>query len=198
MGPTAKHDSQQAPQATEDLADGSLGEVIDPFTLEVVKNRLASIADEMAVTVMRTARSFIVKEALDYSTALFSKDGDVIAQGTCLPLHLGSMPSALTAVVKRFSDDMAPGDIFALNDPYDGGTHLPDIIAIMPVFTDGQLLGFASCLAHMTDMGGRVPGSMASDSREIFQEGLRMPPLRLHQAGQPVEAIFDIIERNVR
>ncbi|MDP6344242.1 MAG: hydantoinase B/oxoprolinase family protein [Alphaproteobacteria bacterium] len=170
----------------------------DPFTLDVIKNRLASIADEMALTVARTARSFIVKEALDYSTALFASDGEFIAQGTCLPLHLGSMPSALEAVVRTFGNDLAPGDIFALNDPYDGGTHLPDIIAVKPVFDDQVLLGYASCIAHQTDMGGRVPGSMACDSTEIYQEGLRLPPLRLYQAGEPVATIFRIIERNVR
>ena len=171
---------------------------IDPFTLEVVKNRLGSIADEMALTVARTARSFIVKEALDYSTALFSQDGEVIAQGTCLPLHLGSMPSALQAVVGAFAGEMAPGDIYALNDPYDGGTHLPDIIAIKPVFQRDELLGYSTCLAHQTDIGGRVPGSMAFDSTEIYQEGLRLPPVRIYQADEPVDAILRIIERNVR
>ena len=171
---------------------------IDPFTLEVIKNRLASIADDMALTVARTARSFIVKEALDYSTALFGANSEFIAQGTCLPLHLGSMPSALNAVLKQFGDDIAPGDIFALNDPYDGGTHLPDIIAVLPVFVDGALVGYSACIAHQIDMGGRVPGSMACDSTEIYQEGLRLPPLRLYRAGVPEETVFRIIERNVR
>ena len=170
----------------------------DPFTLELIKNRLASIADEMALTVSRTARSFIVKEALDYSTALFTAEYDLIAQGTCLPLHLGSMPSALEAVVATFGDDMAPGDIFVLNDPYDGGTHLPDIIAVKPVFIDADIIGFSVVLAHQTDMGGRVPGSMAPDSTEIYQEGLRLPPIRLYEAGKPNDAVFRIIERNVR
>jgi N-methylhydantoinase B len=171
---------------------------IDPFTLEVIKNRLASIADDMALTVARTARSFIVKEALDYSTALFGANSEFIAQGTCLPLHLGSMPSALEAVLNHFGDDIAPGDIFALNDPYDGGTHLPDIIAVMPVFVDGGLIGYSSCIAHQIDMGGRVPGSMSCDSTEIYQEGLRLPPLRLYKAGERDDTVFRIIERNVR
>ena len=171
---------------------------IDPFALEVLKNRLASIADDMALTVARTARSFIVKEALDYSTALFGANSEFIAQGTCLPLHLGSMPSALAAVLAYFGDDMAPGDVFALNDPYDGGTHLPDIIAVMPVFKDDALIGYSSCIAHQIDMGGRVPGSMSCDSTEIYQEGLRLPPLRLYKAGVPDETVFRIIERNVR
>ncbi len=184
--------------SSDPRATGEIDSDFDPFTLDVIKNRLASIADEMALTVARTARSFIVKEALDYSTALFASDGEFIAQGTCLPLHLGSMPSALEAVVRTFGNDMAPGDIFALNDPYDGGTHLPDIIAVKPVFDDDVLVGYSSCIAHQTDMGGRVPGSMACDSTEIYQEGLRLPPLRLYEAGKPVDAIFRIIERNVR
>ena len=176
----------------------TIGPEIDPFTIEVVKNRLTSIADEMALAVARTARSFIVREALDYSTALFTKDGELIAQGTCLPMHLGSMPSALNAVVAAFSDEMAPGDIFALNDPYDGGSHLPDIIAVKPVYVRSERLGYSACLAHQTDIGGRVPGSMACDSTEIYQEGLRLPPVRIYQADRPVDAIFRIIERNVR
>ena len=171
---------------------------LDPFTLEVVKNRLASLADEMAMTVVRTARSFIVKEALDFSTALFTRDAKLIAQGTCLPLHLGSMPVALDAVRAAFGGEMAPGDLFILNDPYDGGTHLPDIIATKPVFLDGEIVGYAMCLAHQTDMGGRVAGSMASDSTEIYQEGLRLPPVRLFEAGKPSDTILRIIERNVR
>ncbi len=170
----------------------------DPFTLEVVKNRLIGIADEMAMTVVRTARSFIVKEALDFSTALFTAEARLIAQGTCLPLHLGSMPAALDAVLAEFGDAMAPGDLFILNDPYDGGTHLPDIIATKPVFLSGRLVGYAMCLAHQTDMGGRVAGSMASDSTEIYQEGLRLPPVRLFSGGQAEDSVFRIIERNVR
>ncbi len=156
----------------------------DPFTPEVVKNHLVGIADEMAMTVVRTARSFIVKEALDFSTALFSAEGRLIAQGTCLPLHLGPMPAALDAVLAEFGDAMAPGDLFILNDPYDGGTHLPDSIATKPVFLSGRLVGYAMCLAHQTDMGGRVAGSMASDSTEIDQEGLRLPPVRLFAGGR--------------
>ncbi len=170
----------------------------DPFTIELIKNALVSVADEMALTVSRTARSFVIKEALDYSTALFTGEGVLIAQGTCLPLHLGVMPSAVEAVIGAFGDDMAPGDIFALNDPYDGGTHLPDISAVKPVFLDGRLVGYSTVLAHQTDIGGRVPGGNASDSTEIYQEGLRIPPVRLYQAGEPNSTLFRLIERNVR
>lgn len=170
----------------------------DPITVEVIKNALESIADEMALTVVRTARSFVVKEAMDFSTALFSAQGDLIAQGTCLPLHLGSMPEALAAVLDDFGGRMAPGDIFALNDPYDGGSHLPDIIVVKPIFRAGAIVGYAAVLAHQTDIGGRVAGGNACDSTEIYQEGLRLGPVRLYAAGEPCADLFRVIERNVR
>ena len=170
----------------------------DPFTMEVIKNALVSVADEMALTVARTARSFVVKEALDYSTALFTADGELIAQGTCLPLHLGSMPAAIQATLAAFGDDMSPGDMFIMNDPYDGSTHLPDVVIVKPIFLDGQRVGYSTTLAHQTDIGGRVPGGNACDSTEIYQEGLRIPPVRLYTKGEPEDFMFRIIERNVR
>ena len=170
----------------------------DPFTLDIIKNALAAIADEMANTVARTARSFVVKEALDFSTALFNADGELIAQGTCLPLHMGAMPFAIEAAERAFGGDMRPGDVYVTNDPWDGSTHLPDVVCVKPVFMDGDLVGYAAALAHQTDIGGRVAGGNASDSTEIYQEGLRLPPVRLYDSGEPVEAIFRIIERNVR
>ncbi|MBM3490050.1 MAG: hydantoinase B/oxoprolinase family protein [Alphaproteobacteria bacterium] len=170
----------------------------DVIALELLKNALQSIADDMAVTVARTARSIVVKEALDFSTALFDATGRTIAQGTCLPAHLGSMPAAVAAVIREFGETMLPGDIFALNDPYDGGTHLPDIVAVKPVFLAGARVGFAAVLAHQTDIGGRIPGGNASDSTEIYQEGLRIPPVRLCHAGRPSHTLFRLLERNVR
>jgi len=170
----------------------------DPFALELIKNALASLADEMALTVYRTARSFVVKEALDFSTALFLADGQLIAQGTCLPFHLGAMPFAVRAVVAQYRDRILPGDLFITNDPYDGSTHLPDIVLVKPIFTSGRLIGYSVALAHMTDIGGRMPGGNASDSTELYQEGLRIPPARLWREGEPDELLFRLIERNVR
>ncbi|MDP6705668.1 MAG: hydantoinase B/oxoprolinase family protein [Alphaproteobacteria bacterium] len=170
----------------------------DPFTLDIIKNALAAIADEMAGTVQRTARSFVVKEALDYSTALFGADGDLIAQGTCLPLHMGAMPYAVEASKRAFAGEMRPGDIYVMNDPWDGSTHLPDVVCVKPIFLDERLVGYAAVLAHQTDIGGRVAGGNASDSTEIYQEGLRLPPVRLYDAGEPSRSVFSIIERNVR
>jgi len=140
----------------------------DPFALELIKNALVALADEMALTIYRTARSFVVKEALDFSTALFLADGQLIAQGTCLPFHLGAMPFAVKAVVRAYGDRIRPGDLFITNDPYDGSTHLPDIVLVKPIFHDGKLIGYSVALAHMTDIGGRIPGGNASDSTEIY------------------------------
>jgi N-methylhydantoinase B len=170
----------------------------DPFALELVKNALATLADEMALTVSRTARSFVVKEALDFSTALFLADGEMIAQGTCLPFHLGAMPFAVKSVLKQFGGRIGPGDLFITNDPWDGSTHLPDIVLVKPVFAEGRCVAFTAALAHMTDIGGRIPGGNASDSTEIYQEGLRLPPCRIWRGGEPDENLFRLIERNVR
>ena len=170
----------------------------DPFALELIKNALVALADEMALTVYRTARSFNVKEALDFSTALFLADGQLIAQGTCLPFHLGAMPFAVKAVTRAYAGRILPGDLYITNDPYDGSTHLPDIVLVKPIFHDGSLAGFSVALAHMTDIGGRMPGGNASDSTEIYQEGLRIPPSRLWREGEPDESMFRLIERNVR
>ena len=176
----------------------SKAEAHDPFALELVKNALAAVADEMALTIARTARSFVVKEALDFSTALYLADGEMIAQGTCLPFHLGAMPYAVASVRRTYAGRIRPGDLFITNDPYDGSTHLPDIVLVRPVFREGELIGFSSALAHMTDIGGRIPGGNASDSTEIYQEGLRIPPSRLWREGEPDDAMFRLLERNVR
>lgn len=170
----------------------------DPFALELIKNALAALADEMALTVYRTARSFVVKEALDFSTALFLADGQLIAQGTCLPFHLGAMPFAVRAVVRAYPGRIRPGDLFITNDPYDGSTHLPDIVLVRPIFLAGSLIGYSVALAHMTDIGGRMPGGNASDSTELYQEGLRIPPSRLWREGEPDETMLRLIECNVR
>ena len=166
--------------------------------LQLLKNRLESIVDDMALTVVRTAYSTNLRNSMDFSTGFCDPDGRLVAQGLCLPLHLGSLPDGLAAVLNRYGNAVNEGDVFLLNDPYEGGTHLPDIYIYKPVFVDSRLLGFATAIAHHTDIGGRVAGGNACDSTEIYQEGLRIPPLKLYDAGQPVQAIYDLIERNVR
>ena len=170
----------------------------DPITFAVVKSALDAIADEMAYTVMRTARSPIVRDVLDYSATLLDPEGQIVAQAKTVALHLGAVPDAIAEVLRRYRDDLAPGDVIVLNDPYTGGMHLPDLFMFKPVFLDQALLGFTVVIAHQCDMGGRVPGSNASDSTEIFQEGLRIPPLKLYEAGRPNRTLFALIEQNVR
>ena len=172
---------------------------IDPITLEVIKNALGSVADEMALVVMRTAYSNIMRDSMDYSTALCDRDGCSVAQGLTNPIHLGSFPDAMRRVVAEHKETMQPGDVFIFNDPYgSGGMHLPDVFIIKPVFIDGQVEGFAATLGHQCDIGGIAPGGMAVYATEIYQEGLRLPLLKLYEAGKPNQTLFRIIEQNVR
>ncbi len=176
-----------------------LPEDIDPITFEVIRNGLDTLVDEMALTVMRTAHSGVVKDAMDYSTAFCDRNGQVVAQGLTIVCHLGSFPAAVASVIDKYGDTMVEGDVFILNDPYtSGGIHLPDIYVIQPVFVAGEPEGFAGVIAHHTDVGGIVPGSNSTDSTEIYQEGLRIPTLRLYDRGEPVEAVFTILAANVR
>lgn len=170
----------------------------DPLAFELIKNALAGIADGMAVTVVRTARSFVVKQSMDFSTALCDANGELTAQGMCVPLHLGAMPPALRGVLDRYAGRFAAGDIYIVNDPYSGGSHLPDIFLFKPIFVQQTLAAFACVIAHQTDIGGRVSGGNACDNTEIYQEGLRIPPLKLFERGVPNEAIFALLEKNVR
>jgi N-methylhydantoinase B len=172
--------------------------VIDPITLAVVKSALDSIVDEMAYTVIRTARSEIIKDVMDYSAALCDAQGRMIAQAKTIAQHLGAIPDAMASVLAEFTGDLDPGDVVAMNDPYQGGMHIPDVFLFMPIFWHGEVEAFAVVIGHQTDMGGRVPGSNASDSTEIYQEGLRLPPVKLYEAGRPSRSVRRIIEKNVR
>jgi len=171
---------------------------IDFSGLEIFKNALEAITDEAALTIVRTARSLTTKESMDFSTALFNVKGEQVAQGLCLPFQVGALPEFMPTVLREFSGSLEPGDIIASNDPYLGGTHLPDLLLFKPIFISGELLGFAAVLAHLTDIGGRVPGGNAVDSTEIYQEGLRLPPVKLYRSGQPNEWVFRLIASNVR
>jgi N-methylhydantoinase B len=171
---------------------------MDPITFAVVKSALDAIVDEMAYTVIRTARSEIVKDVMDFSTALCDAEGRMIAQAKTIAQHLGAIPDAMASVLEQCRDDIHPGDVMILNDPYQGGMHLPDIFMFMPIFLDERLEGFSVVIAHHTDVGGRVAGSNASDSTEIYQEGLRLPVVKLYERGVPSKSVFRIIEKNVR
>ncbi len=170
----------------------------DPFAFELFKNAIFSIADEMALTVCRTTYSGVLKDNMDFSTALADAEGRLVAQGLTMPGHLGSIPTALEAVMRHFGGDMEAGDVFIMNDPFDGGMHLPDIFVFKPIYAGAERLAFAATVCHHTDVGGRVAGSNASDSTEIYQEGLRIPPLKMYAGGKRDETLFALIEKNVR
>ena len=168
----------------------------DPATFEVVKNALYSAAEEMKVVLAKTAYSPLLKVAGDYSCGLFDVNGEMVAQGPDLPIHLGSMPLAVKAVIQAWQR-FQPGDVFIHNDPYFGGSHLPDVNVVTPAFDGATLLGFACVRAHWPDIGSAVPGSYGATT-EIYGEGLRLPPVRLYAAGVPNRDVEDIIFTNVR
>ena len=175
----------QAPRA-EAIARGLVG------------NALASAADEMATTIFRTAHSAVVRDAMDFSAALCGPSGETVAQAVTIPLQLGSIPNVMKTVLERFSGRFRPGDVYIVNDPFDGASHTPDVFAVKPSFAGERLLGFAVSVAHHGDLGGRVPGSCACDSTEVFEEGLRLPLIRLYAEGEPLEEVLAIIRANVR
>jgi len=172
---------------------------IDPITLEVVYNRMNAIADEMENVVLRSSYSVIIKEVGDCSTAVFTLGGEAIAHAVSLPLHLGIMRDAMASILEAFPPaEMEDGDVYALNDPYLGGTHLPDLLVIMPVVGARGPVALTAVLAHHQEMGGMVAGSMPANATEIFQEGLIIPPLKLRERGEDNITLFRMIERNVR
>ena len=170
----------------------------DPIAFELFKNAIFSIADEMALTICRTTYSGVLRDNMDFSTAFANANGKLVAQGLTLPGHLGSIPTALDIVVERFESEIHPEDMFIMNDPFDGGMHLPDIFIFKPIFWEGRRVAFAATICHHADVGGRVPGSNASDSTEIYQEGLRIPPMKLYDRGARNETLWTLIEKNVR
>ena len=171
---------------------------IDPITFEVVRNALASTADEMALVVMRSAYSPVVRDTMDFSTALCDRHGQLIAQGLTLAVQLGAFPDFMRYVLDQQADTR-PGDVFIANDPYgSGGQHLPDIYICKPIFFDGRLEGYAVTMAHHCDVGGIAPGSLAIHATEIYQEGLRLPPVKLFEEGKANQTLFKIIEKNTR
>lgn len=170
----------------------------DPITREIIQNALAAAADEMSLALYRTAYSTIVRDCLDYSTSLCDGRGEMIAQGVTIPFHIGAVPTAMAAMFKTFGDDIHEGDVFAMNDPFDGGMHIPDIFIVKPIFWKGERVAFAVATAHHLDLGGRLPGSSACDNTEIFQDGFRIPWLKLYDRGQVNETFFTLFRANVR
>ena len=173
-------------------------EGVDPITVSVVRHRLHAIAEEMGEAMLRTSYSQIINSSRDFSTALCDAEGRLIAQAEHVPIHVGALPWAARAVHDCFRGDVRPGDVFLLNDPYHGGNHLPDLTAFVPVF-DGERLAFWSInRSHQSDIGGATHGAYNPGATEIWQEGIRIPPLRLYEAGRLRQDVLDLIVLNVR
>jgi N-methylhydantoinase B len=172
---------------------------IDPVTLEVLRNAFEAVAEEMNAALVRTGYSPNIKERRDCSTALFDADGEMVAQAETMPVHLGAMPFSVAAALEAFPPEtLRPGDGVLLNDPFRGGAHLPDLTLVTPLFADGEVIAYAANRAHHADVGGSTAGSVAADSTEIYQEGLRIPPVKFLVSGEVDDAVLDLILANVR
>ena len=172
---------------------------VDPVTLEVLRNALAAVAEEMNATLVRTAYSPNIKDRKDCSCAVFDADGELVAQAENIPVHLGAMPHSVAAALAEFPPStLDPGDAVLLNDPFHGGAHLPDLTLVTPVFVAGELVAFVANRAHHADVGGARAGSVAADSTEIFQEGLRIPPVKYVRGGETDEGLRAMLLTNVR
>jgi len=173
---------------------------LDVVQLEVIRNALVAAAEEMGVTIWRTSRSSVVRDLLDYSTCVFDAEGKSVAQATCIPVHLNSMSSCLDDVLRDHIplNQWREGDIIITNDPYSGGQHLNDILTFKPAFVDGRLVGIAGVLVHHLDVGGGAPGSYYAGATEIYQEGFRIPPMRLDDAGRRNKEVIQLLLRNTR
>ncbi|MGI9422453.1 MAG: hydantoinase B/oxoprolinase family protein, partial [Hyphomicrobiaceae bacterium] len=173
---------------------------LDPISLEIISNGLRSIADECFVALMRSSYSTNIKERRDHSIAIVDRQGRLVVQAAdTLPIHIASMAGLMTCVLDKFGNDIEDGDIFIANDPHTaGGTHLPDINYAMPIFVDGEVEAFVCNIAHHADVGGMVPGSMAGGMSEIYQEGIRIPVVKLFRRGVLQSDIFELLLLNVR
>ncbi len=173
--------------------------VVDPITTEVIRNKLEGIANEMELTLLKSSFSPIVKEGLDTSASLFTIGAETLAQACAIPVHLATLIPTIRSMIARFPlDTMKEGDAFILNDPYCGGTHLPDIAIMTPVFHRGRIIALSASMTHHGDVGGYSPGSLPPNSTEIYQEGLRIPPLKFREAGEYNETLVALLRQNSR
>ena len=171
---------------------------LDPITLEILTEVLISIVREMRATVFRTARSVAIYEAKDFSCGLFDHTSEVVAQSEDIGAHVVPLPWSVRSAMAEFQDDLAPGDVILLNDPYRGGTHLNDVTLIYPVFEDGRLILFPAVREHWADVGGMVPGSLSGEATSIYQEGMRIPPIKIVERGTLNRAAMALILSNMR
>lgn len=173
---------------------------VDLFTIEIVKDALVAIGDEMFIALQRTSKSTIIYEVLDFASGLTDANGQLITQGNGVTGFLGTLTFAVRSVLEKFGPErLHPGDVIITNDPYGGGgTHLSDVSLIVPIFYEGQLVAFSASKAHWTEVGGKDPGSWTTDATEVFQEGLQFPCVKLYEEGRPVQSLIDLIAANVR
>lgn len=173
----------------------------DPITLEIIQNSLQATADEMFAAMRKTAMSSIIYEVLDMGTGITDAQGRIASSGAGVPSFVGVLDKGVQALLQKFGETggINPGDVFITNDPYYGGvTHLNDLVIAVPVFVDGRLIAWTANIAHNSDLGGMAPGSLTGKATEIFQEGLRLPAIKLIEAGEPIQSVFDIITTNSR
>jgi N-methylhydantoinase B len=172
---------------------------LDVITLEVIRHGLAAAAEQMATSIERSAHSQVIREMLDYSTAVFDVQGGIVAQSTRIPMHLNSMTRAVQGILALFPlPTWKEGDVYVTNDPYSGGQHLPDIQTFSPVFHEGECVGIAGTLGHHLDIGGRGAASYGGDATEIYQEGFRIPPSKIVSEGLPNDLFLRLLEANIR
>ncbi|SJM67729.1 hydantoinase B/oxoprolinase family protein [Gulosibacter sp. 10] len=172
---------------------------LNPVEIEIARNRLESISEEVGMALIRTAYSPNIKDRRDCSAGLYSPDGELISQAEHIPLHLGLMPTMIGKALRRYgADRLRPGDVLMTNNPYLGGSHLPDICVITPIFAEDALVALVANMAHHVDVGGMTPGSMGAHSTEVFQEGIRIPPLRLFSRGEIQDEVLSIVLTNIR
>ncbi len=178
--------------------DPKTSATVDPITVSVIQHRLSAIVEEMGEAMLRTSYSQILNSSRDFSTAICGATGTLVAQAEHIPVHVGALSWATEAVVEFFGDDVHPGDVFLLNDPYFGGSHLPDITAFVPIFNGGELVFWSVNRAHHSDIGGATYGAYNASAREIWQEGLRLPAIRLYDRGERREDLLRMLAANVR
>lgn len=179
-------------------AQNASAETLDAITVSVIQHRLTGIVEEMGEAMLRTSFSQILNSSRDFSMAICGASGELIAQAEHIPVHVGALPAAVAAVVEAFGDDISEGDVFLLNDPYHGGSHLPDLTAFVPVFVAGTLKLWTVNRAHQSDIGGATYGAYNAAAHEIWQEGLRVPPLRLYDRGELRQDVMNLLSINVR
>lgn len=187
------NDQQLTGQARRQVAAG-----VDAVTLEIIRGKLLAVVDEMGLVLARSSMSPVIYEVLDFACGICDPAGQLIAQTNGITVFTGTFSTQIGAVLRKFGDNIHPGDVFIMNNPYEGGTHLCDVAVMKPVFIADRFVAFAIALAHWSEVGGKTPGSLPPDATEVFQEGIRFPALKLFDRGVRQDAIYDIIETNVR